>query len=140
MARFTAQVNVGENVYVTWKIPVACTDADVGKPVKVSATDLLALCTDGDQIYGFIASVEGATADGYKVASIQISGRTKVVLSGNSAIGTLVEAHDQAAAGTANTGNLGIVSTHTMVDGTKKMWEVISGAGTNGTTALVEKL
>jgi hypothetical protein len=140
MARHTQQVNVGENVYVTWKIPAACTDADVGKPVKIGATDLLALCVDGDQIYGFIAGVEGATADGYKLASIMVSGRVKAVLSGNSAIGTLVEAHDQAAAGTANTGNLPIVSTHTLVAGTMKMWQVISGTGLSGATVLIEKM
>jgi hypothetical protein len=139
MARFTAQVNVGENVYQTWKIPAACTDADVGKPVKLAATDRLALCVDGDQILGFISSVEGATADGYKIATILVSGRVFVKLSGASAIGTLVEAHDQQAAGTANTGNLGLVSTHTLVAGTKKQWVVISGTGDDGATVLIEK-
>ena len=142
MARFTSQVNVGENLNVTYKIVGAITDNDLNKPVKVSAADTVTLCADGDQIYGFINSVERHTADGSVVVGVQIAGRRKVTLSGASAVGTLVEAGANAVAGTANSTNWGIVSTHTPdVDGgTNKRWMIISGTGLDAADVLIEKL
>jgi len=148
MAKFTSQVNVGENVYRTWKAPAAVTDNDIGKPVKLAASDEVAMCADGDQIYGFIASVEPATADGKKVVSVLVSGRIWVRLDGNSAVGTVVEAAANEAAGTANASGHGVVSVHAAIDDTtgatilatmpKKMWMVVSGTGLNGANALIE--
>jgi hypothetical protein len=141
MARFTAQINVGENVYRTYKASSASvSDNDIGKPVKISATDTVALCADGDQIYGFIAAVNPQTADGYPVVSVLVSGRCWVILSGASAIGTVVEAAANTAAGVAKAGSFGLVSTHTIVTATKKLWEVVSGTGADGATVLIEKL
>lgn len=148
MARFVAQPNVGENTIVTYKAAAATTDADVGKPVKLSATDTVALCADGDDIYGFITSIEPATADGKKIVGVQISGRIWVELDGAAAVGTVVEAAANAAAGTANTSGYGIVSVHTMVSDTVanlaaslqlKSWLVISGTGLDEAIVLIEK-
>jgi hypothetical protein len=134
------KVNVGTNRVVAWKVDGAITDNDVNKPVKIKSTDLLELCDDGDQIYGFIESVEVGTEDGKVVCGILIEGRTYVTLSGDSAIGTLVEAGANEAAGTALTGNWGVVSTHTLVAATKKQWQIISGTGLDTADVLIEKI
>lgn len=140
MARFTCGVNVGENVYRTYKIAATTTDADVMKPVKISSADTVALCDDGDQIYGFIAAVEPATADGLKIVSVLVSGRCWVILDGASAVGTIVEAAANTASGVAKAGAWGKVSTHTLVAGTNKQWMVISGTGLDTATVLIESL
>jgi hypothetical protein len=163
MARFVSQVNVGSNTNVTYKITGAVTDADVNKPVKLSATDLVALCTDGDEIYGFINSVERGTADGKVVVGVQVDGRRKVTTNGTVAIGEAVEAHTNTAVGVALATDWGLVSTRSAVEadlaidasGTliaasvnalladaivpKKNWVMISGVGTTGLNILVEK-
>lgn len=139
MARFTAGVNVGENVYKTFKTHASTTDADIGKPVKLSATDEVALCADGDQVYGWIASVEPATADGKKIVSVLTDGRVWAILSGASAVGTIVEAAANTAVGVAKAGAFGLVSTHTKVTATVKCWMVISGTGADGSVCLIEK-
>lgn len=118
----------------------AVTDADVNKPVKLSASDTVDLCADGDQIYGFLDSVETHTLDGKPVVGVQISGRRWCTLSGASAVGTLVEAHTNEAAGTALATTWGLVSTHTLVAGTMKQWMIIYGSGDDASDVLVEKL
>ena len=149
MARFTASVNVGENTNITYKIAsTGITDADVNKPVKLTAADTVDLCASGDEIYGFINSVEVKTADGKPVVGVQINGRRWVTLNGSAAVGTLVQAYTNTAAGTALGANWGLVAAHTL-DATSaatlaasifsKNWKVISGAGTTGTDALIEK-
>lgn len=128
------------------------TDADVGKPVKLTAAGVYALCADGDNIDGFIDSISEFTQDGWSFGTVQLGGRRWVMLSGSAAVGTFVEAAAPSAAHTAETDNLGLVSIHAglalgstdTVDEaialiTSKKWRVISGAGTTGTVALVEK-
>lgn len=142
MAKLVSGIIAGDNRYVTMKGPATASAHDIGKPVKISATDEVALCADGDQIYGFIASVETeqGTADGKSVLSILTAGRCYVILSGASAVGTLVEAAANTAVNTAKAGAFGLVSTHTLVAGTLKQWQVISGSGADGATVLIEKL
>ena len=115
MARFVSQVNVGENLNVTYKITGAVTDDDVNKPVKLTATDQVVLCSNGDAIYGFINSVERATADGKVVVGVQIQGRRKCTTDGTVAIGAVIEAAANTAVGTALGQDWGIVSTKTAV-------------------------
>lgn len=136
--QFTAQVNVGENLNVTYKIVGAVTDDDVNKPVKISATDTVTLCADGDQIYGWINSVERHTEDGLVVVGVQVAGRRKVTLDGTSAVGTVVEAAANTAVGVALGANWGLVSTHTVVTATVKQWMIISGTGLDEADVLVE--
>lgn len=131
MARFTSQVNVGENLNVTYKISASVTDNDVNKPVKLSATDKVELCNDGDAIYGFINSVERATADGLVVVGVQIAGRRHVTTSGTVAIGEVVEAATNPAVGVILTTDWGIVSTKTAV---------AADLGTSNVTTLATEL
>jgi len=131
----------GKITNVPWKInDSGIDDNDLNKPVKLVSSDTVALCSDGDQIYGFINSVEQRTQDGKTIVGIQDSGRVWVQLSGASSFGALVEAGANAAAGTANSGTKkAIVSTHTKVTATEKMWKIISGTFSDGDTVLIEK-
>ncbi len=138
---------VGMQTIVPYTIVGAITDNDVGKSVKISATDKVELCADGDPIYGFIESVEVGTEGGLVVVGILIKGRVRVTLDGVVAIGASIEAGAQAAAGTAKVGNWSNVSAHAMDDTTTttleasiltKNWVLISGAGTDGTDGTVE--
>jgi hypothetical protein len=162
MARFTSQVNVGENLNVTYKAVGAVTDNDVNKPVYLSAADTVTLCADGKAIYGFINSVERATADGKVLVGVQIAGRRKVTLDGESLVGTLVEAAANPAVGVVLTSNWGLVATKSAVaadlaidaNGTLiaasvnallaeallpvKQWMVISGTGLDEADVLIE--
>lgn len=140
MAKFVSGVMAGDNRYVTFKTHASTTVNDIGKPVKISAADEVALCADGDQVYGFISAVEEQTADGKKLVTVLTEGRTWVILDGASAVGTLVEAAANTAVSVAKAGNWGLVSTHTLVAGTGKQWLVISGGGGNGDTVLIEKI
>lgn len=149
MARFTCTPTVGGNTYETYKMDPAIDDNDIGKPVAAPAADsLVALCADGGEIYGFIASIEPGLADGKTLVSIQVDGRKYVELSGNAAVGSLVEAAANELKGVAKAGDYGLVSIHARVTDTvanlstslfTKNWRVIAGAGTNGTVALIEK-
>lgn len=138
-AKFKMGVQVAANTYVPGLLPAAVTDADRGKPVKLTATDEFALCTDGDNIYGFIDSVEAAPQGGKTFGSIQIAGRRRVELDGITAIGAAVEAGTIAAAGTAEGSKIGIVSTHLVLATDTKHWILISGTGADeDKTAVVE--
>ena len=138
---------VGMQENVPYKIVGAITDNDVGKAVKLSASDTVTLCADGDAIYGFINSVEVGTEDGLVVVSVCIRGRARVTLDGTVAIGAMIEAGVQAAAGTAKVGNWSNVAVHVLDTTTTitlaastfvKNWILISGAGADGTDGTVE--
>ena len=128
---------VGMQTNVPYKIVGAINDNDVGKAVKMSATDTVELCADTDPIYGFINSVEVGTEDGLVVVSVCIKGRVRVTLNGTVNIGNLVASGAQTAAGTAKAENWATASAHTAVAG-QKNWILISGAGTAGTDGTVE--
>lgn len=132
------------------------TDADVGKPVKLVATDRYGLCSDGDDIDGFLVSVEPFTQDGYAFGTVQIGGRKWCKADGAITFGYIVEAAAPAAARTAETNNIGKVSVHRAYAGVggasmdttaellpvvfAKKWRVISGSGDDTTLVLVEKV
>ena len=110
-----SEVNVGMNVILTFKCAsTGVTDVDVNKPVKWSASDTVDLCSDGDQIYGFIDSIEPYTLDGKPVVGVQIDGRRWITCSGAITPGALVESAANTAAGTALATNWGLVSTLVM--------------------------
>ena len=140
MGAGTQEVIVNDNVYIGYKITDAgINDNDINKPVKLSATDLVALCSDGDQIYGWITAIDPRTQDGKVWVTIQVSGRKFCNLSGTSTFGALVESAANTAAGVALAGNWGLVSTHTKVTATEKMWKIISGTFASGDQVLIEK-
>ena len=152
MARFLLQPNVGENLYQTFKAPATYTDADIGKPVKISTTrDEIVLCADGNEIWGFIATVEPALVDGKKLVTVMTRGRMFVELDGAADnIGQMVEAAANAAAGTANTAGataygyvskhvIDVTSTTTVSTSTfKKNWIILSGLITDEAVVLIE--
>lgn len=142
-----SEVIVGENDIATIKCSSAVTDNDVNKPVKLSASDTVVLAGDGDEIYGFIDSVESVTEDGVKVLGVQKGGRKWVVMTGTYSAGDMVEADANTSAGTALAGNWGVCKAHSL-DNTSattlaasifaKNWKVIYGDGTDGSEALIE--
>jgi len=125
------------------------TDADIGKPVKLSAADTYSLCAAGDQIDGFLVGINPETQDGYTFGSVQIDGYVRVELSGAATVGSLVAAATPAAAGTAEANGLGKVQAHTLATADVASlaasifainWRVVSGTGLDGdTTAVIEK-
>jgi hypothetical protein len=137
---FKALPIVGEQVNRTYTITGAITDNDIGKPVKISGTDNVALCSATDTIYGFINSVEVGTTGGKIVVGVVVSGRVRVILTGVVAIGAVVEAAANTAAGVVKAGAWGLIQTHTPAATDQKKWILISGAGTAGTEGVIESL
>ncbi len=165
MNSFKMLPRVDDNIYTTAKIASAVTDADVGKPMKLSAADTYDLCADGDPIDGFLNSVEPHTSGGAVIGTVQVGGRRCVQLSGGVTIGDLVEAAAPATLNTAETSKLGKVSTKAAVAAdltdaasgaliaasvnaalaelllVRKKWQLVSGTGLTGDlTAVVERL
>ncbi len=75
---------------------------DIGKPVKLSG-QTTALCASGDEIYGFIESVEVGTNNGYSFGGVLCDPGHEVIAKdevGNLAVGDLVVAGTAIAFGT----------------------------------------
>ena len=157
MAKFKRLPTVNVDGYFSTKFKGALTDKDIGKPVKLSVdtTDTYELCSDGDGIDAFIVSIEPATADGLKFGTANNEGLIRCQASGAMTVGDLVEAGAVAAAGTAETNGLPLISTHSMdsttagtllADMLKVNWRVISANTANGTvtsgdtTVVIERL
>lgn len=128
------------------------TDNDIGKPVKLLAAGRYGLCSDGDNIDGFLVGVDPETVDGYAFGSVQIGGRVYAQLEGSSTFGYVVEAGTTAAYNTAEASGYGQVSSHAgyaltttdTVDEIRplilaKKWRIISGAVTDDAIVLLEK-
>ena len=129
------------------------TSADVGKPVKLLAAGRYGLCSDGDNIDGWLVAVNDETQDGYAFGTVQTGGRIYAQLSGGSTFGYVVEAASPAAARTAESSGYGQVSSsaiYTTLDATAtadehipfilaKKWKIISGAVTDDAIVLLEK-
>jgi len=107
------------NHHRPWEVvglTAATADADVGKPVKLSTTaNCVELCADGDAIYGWIDSIESSTSNGRVVASILEDGCCRATTSGTVAVGDIVEAGANEAAGTLPT-SWGVVSTKAAIN------------------------
>ncbi|MDI1362519.1 hypothetical protein [Methylotenera sp.] len=128
------------------------TDADVGKAVKLGATDRYVLAVAGDEIEAFIVAVESATVDGYSFGSVVLAGRKSVVLEGSVAIGGLVVVATPVAKGVASaTALLVKAGTAASQSGTSPfaytartpnthLWRLISGAGTAGSVGVIERV
>ena len=117
MAKFKFMPTVNVDGYFTAKLVGAVTDADVGKPVRLTTTspDTYQICADGEAIDAFIVGIEPATADGLHLATLNNRGYVRCEADGALAIGGLVEAAANAAAGTANAGGLPYVSAKSVV-------------------------
>jgi len=117
MAKFKFKPTVNVDGYFSAKLKGAITDNDVGKPVKLSTdtTDTFELCSDGDAIDAFIVTIDPATADGLVFATLNNGGLIRCEASGAMNVGELVEAGAVAAAGTAETNGLPLISTKAAV-------------------------
>ena len=128
------------------------TDNDIGKPLKLLAAGRYGLCSDGDNIEGFLVGVDPQPQDGYAFGSVQIGGRVYAQLEGSSTFGYVVEAGTTAAYNTAEASGYGQVSSHAgyaltttdTVDEIRplilaKKWRIISGAVTDDAIVLLEK-
>lgn len=135
---------VGGQLNATYKISDAgVNDNDVGKAVIMSTTtDTVTLAGDGDEIYGFIQSIEPGTEGGDVVVTVCIKGRVRVTLDGAIALGSMIESGAQEAAGAVKAASWANVSIHTLATDTVanlvastffKNWILISSDGTNGT-------
>lgn len=63
-------------------------DADKGKAVKLVADSQYGLCALGDAIEGFCVALESATADGFRIGSLQDDEFKQVTYDGSEAAGT----------------------------------------------------
>lgn len=157
MAKFKFYPTTNVDGYFTAKINDAIDDDDVGKPVKLmtASTDVYQLCSDGDGIDAFIIGLDPATADGKVLATLNNMGRVRCEASGAMNVGDYVEAGAVAAAGTAETNGLPVISTHTRdttsaatlaADLFPVEWRVISANTSDGTittgdqTVIIERL
>lgn len=154
MAKFKFQATINPDGLFSAKVKGAITDNDLLKPVKLSidTTDTYELCADGDGIDAFITAIDPATADGLHFCTLsggRSGDRQRCEASGSMTVGDLVEAGAVAAAGTAETNALPLVSTHAVSalgDILNINWRVISantsdGSVTSGdTTVIIERL
>lgn len=81
-------------------------DADRGKALKLVGDSMYAICATGDEIEGFLTSVENFTAGGNAVVGVRTSGNKEAIMSGTGwTIPCYVVADTQAALGTLNDAN-----------------------------------
>lgn len=103
-------------------------DGDVGHAVKLTADSRWVKCASGDQIEGFIKSIEPFTVENFSFGGVQIGGFKEVTVLGPIAIG------DYVMAGSVGTGTAGKLLRETAVtsgDATTvrtHRWRYVSGA------------
>jgi len=133
---------------------------DIGKAVALAAASCT-LATGGQEIYGFITSIEPATInDGYAYGGVLVNGRQVAVVGANQggtamAVGDLVVADTQTAAGDAGafqswaapgtvpstpTGPTARVKTGTPTSCFWKCIRLIEGSGVAGKKVLLERI
>lgn len=94
MPKFIMGVNANETKVITARLGAGTgaanwlSDADVGKAVKLAGESRYDLCAAGDEIEGFITSVETGTHDNFTVGGVQVSGNKNVICDGSQAAGT----------------------------------------------------
>lgn len=125
------------------------TDVDIGKLVKLVGDSQYNLCAAGDQIEGYVHSVESAPADDFSFGGLVNEGRMKVVLDGLQATpGTgVIAVGDYVVAGTAVAKGTALpsypkVCKSTTQTGMYFAWRVVSLDGTTavGQTATIERV
>lgn len=128
-------------------------DKEVGKAVKLVADSRYNLCAAGDQIEGFINSVESATVDDFSFGSVvnEVGMRKEVTFDGLQATpgtGTVammdyVVTGTAVAKGTALGGPVKVCKATTQT-GMYFAWRVVSlgsaGTGAVGTTGVIERI
>ena len=141
MARFKILPTVDTNEYRSAICTSAVTDADIGKPMKLTASDTYDICSVDDNIDGFLAAIDSQTQGGHAFVSIMVKGLQSVQLAGGTAVGLFVQAAAPSTLNTAETGHLAKVKTHTAAAADAIKWRVVSGTGLDGDlTAVIESL
>lgn len=160
MAKFQIQEILG-STYYTVRLGAGPTDAgnlkgtEKGKFVKLAGSSRYDLCVPGDEIEGFIVTVEAATADGFSIGSIRIEDRIPVTLDGLQAtpgtgtinIGDYVVVGSVVPKGTAQTAPVKVCAATVQPSSTnyvgKFMWRLVANNDLNGavgTTGVIERV
>ncbi len=128
---------------------------ELGKAVKLVAESRFNLCAAGDEIEGFLASLEQAPQDGYSIGGIEDSGVRMVIADGLQAtpgtgviaLGEYVVAGTAVAKGTALTGTYQKVcsaTTQATAKSSPYAWRVVSlgpvGTGAVGTIIAIKRV
>ena len=131
---------------------------DLGKAVKMSGANTMVLCVEGDEVEGFIKSIEPSTVNGgYSYGSVQRNRRMLATVGANQASTISLYGHvvadAQAAAGAAGIAEVkdGTAAsqlgsgTYDYTERTPNtfLWRVIrivSGTGVTGDTVLLERI
>lgn len=117
---------------------------DIGKPVKLSGSAVV-LCAAGDEIYGFIESVNAGTTGGYSVGGVLCDSGCEVYATDaddDLVVGDLVVAKAPAAFGTASPATGTNVDKAAGTEAGKDRWRVMAKytAGTYAGSVLLRKL
>lgn len=119
------------------------TDKEVGKAVKLSATDdsTMVLAGEDDDIIGFVKAIAIGTVNaGFSHGSVQIEGWMEAVVGANQATalvpGDFVVADDQAAVGTAGPAKVKKAAGRSCW----RVMRIVSGTGAAGDTVLIYEL
>ncbi|VTU32241.1 hypothetical protein H4CHR_02972 [Variovorax sp. PBS-H4] len=126
-------------------------DADVNKFVKLKGDSQFGLCAVGDEIEGFLASIEsGPIQDGFQLGSVQEEGRKLVTLdglqgtpgTGTIAVGDYVVAGTVTARGTKLPGPPKVCKATATKDALSFLWRVVSlkGTGAVGQLAVIARV
>lgn len=118
-------------------------DEDIGKPVKLAAANNYVVCTNGDEVDGFLVSTEASTVnDGFSFGSVRrnksMTAQVDVAEIGTAVVGSLMVAGTSAALGTKDTWpqmELGAPA--------DMKWRVIrnvTGTGVAGDLVLIERI
>lgn len=128
-------------------------DKEINKLVKYAGDSRYDLCAVGDEIEGQITSIEAATADGYSIGGVNLSGdaifATADGLQGTPGTGTIA-AGDYVVAGTATAKGTPLAAhpkvckatTQANVKASPFSWRVesvLTGAGAVGTTIVIRR-
>lgn len=129
-------------------------DKERGKAVKLVGESRYDLCAAGDEIEGFVTSVEVATADGYTIGGVAYEGYKEVVFDGLQATpGTgAVAVGDYVVCGTVTAKGTALVTAQKVCKATDQAaakaspyaWRVVSlgnvGTGAVGTVGVIERV
>lgn len=129
MAKFQVRPTVGA-VAETYRMgtkEAPLVDADRGKAVKLAGESRVDLAGSGDQIFGFVSSIESGTQDGFKIGGVLTHDYAEVD-TGALEVGTLVVVDSNPASGT--TGKTVVKAyaapaEYSAASVLKHMWEVV---------------
>ena len=112
-------------------------DYDLGKPVKLGSAQNYVLCVDGDEIEGYVTSVEATTYNsGFSFGGVQRNGwmTAEVIGATSMAVGNYAVAGTQVALGTAGAAKVKPGSPATFK---WRCYRIITGAGAAGSKVLL---